>query len=82
MFGVQFRDLELGQSGGGLAQVQPGAGHRDGQLDAHRDRQRLARHRSGQLERLVGASQAAFAIDHHGQLVVFAGDTPVGAQFP
>ena len=46
------------------------------------DRQRFARHRTGQLERLVGPAQSAFAVDHHGQLVVSAGDAPVGAQFP
>src|SRR5690606_4220095 len=64
----------------GLPEVEARARHRDRELDALTDRKRLAVDGAALLERLLGAPDAALAVDDHRDVVVAARDPAHRAQ--
>ena len=78
--GIELRNLELGEGELGLAEIEPRARHRDRESDLHRCRQLGAVDGAADLERAVGSTDAALAVDHERQLVVASGDATIGAQ--
>jgi hypothetical protein len=80
--GVEFGDVQLAQRTVGLAEVEAGARHRDGELDSHGGRQRRSVDGATRLECTVGAADTALAVHEQSDLVVLAGDAAVGAQLP
>ena len=79
---LHARSAKVLQRALGLAEVQSRAGHRDRQLHAHRHRKRGTVDGPPDLERPIGTPDPALAVHEERDLVVLAGDPPIGAQLP
>ena len=77
---VELRNLELGKGEFGLALVESGTRHRDGEAHLHGDGQFGPIDRTTDLECAVGTTDAALAVDHERKLVVAARDPAVRAE--
>lgn len=78
---VELRDLQFAECGIRLPLIESRARHGDREFDLHCRGQRTTIHRAREFERTIGTAEAAFAVDHHRQLVIAPGDAAVGAQF-
>jgi len=80
--GVELWNLQLAQRGCGIPEVQTCSGHRDREFHLHRSLECGAVDGPSELEGTFRAPEPALAVDHHGELVVAAGDPSVRAEFP
>ena len=80
--GVELWNLQLAQRGCGIPEVQTCSGHRDREFDLHRRLEGGAVDGPSELEGTFRAPEPTLTVDHHRELVVAAGDPPVGAEFP
>ena len=79
--GVELWNLQLAQRGCGIPEVQTCSGHRDREFDLHRRLECGAVDGPSELEGTFRAPEPALAVDHHGELIVAAGDPSVRAEF-
>ncbi len=78
---VEFRNVEFLKSSRCLAEVQPSARHRDRKFDPNLDRQRGTIHGTADLERAVGATNTALAVNHERNLVIPPGNATESPKF-
>lgn len=78
--GVELGDLEFEERLLRLAEVETGAGHRDGEVDALLGVELRGVGFETGLERLLGAAEAALAVDHQCEVAVESAQAAVGAQ--